>query len=255
MYCGDIGAQLKTLLNYFARNGARRCGAQENPAEYVLDMIAREDNISANWVEEWNNSPELQEVLAELTLLESSAESTDDEISTMEHLDAEFAVPLYSQLRDVALRAFQQCYRQPEYIFAMFLLGLLSGLFIGFSFWKADHTQQGFQNALFSVFLLCTIFSTLVNQVMAKFVSQRSFYEVRERPSRVYSWKVFILSQVLVEIPWQIFVGLCAWASFYFAVFGSSSDAETRGLILLVVQFYIQIWTEKMMRALLHRLM
>ncbi|KAI8649633.1 ABC transporter CDR4 [Fusarium keratoplasticum] len=240
VYFGDIGAQSKTLLNYFARNGARRCGAQENPAEYILDVVAGEDDILVNWVEQWNNSPELREVLAELTRLESSAESTDDETSTMEHLDAEFALPLHSQLRYVALRAFQQYYRQPEYIFAKLLLGLLSGLFIGFSFWKTDHTQQGFQNALFSVFLLCTIFSTLVNQVMPKFVSQRSLYEVRERPSRVYSWKVFILSQVLVEIPWQLFVGVCAWASFYFAVFGSSSDAETRGLILLfVVQFYI----------------
>lgn len=37
---------------------------------------------------------------------------------------------------------------------------------------------------------------------MPNFVIQRSLYEVRERPSKTYSWKVFILSNIIVEIPW-----------------------------------------------------
>lgn len=38
---------------------------------------------------------------------------------------------------------------------------------------------------------------------MPNFVVQRSLYEVRERPSKTYSWKVFILSNIVVEIPWS----------------------------------------------------
>lgn len=34
-------------------------------------------------------------------------------------------------------------------------------------------------------------------------VTQRSLYEVRERPSKTYSWKVFIMSNVIAEIPWS----------------------------------------------------
>jgi ABC-type multidrug transport system permease subunit len=163
--------------------------------------------------------------------------------SALEELDddnAEFAMPLHSQLYYVLGRVFQQYYRQPEYIYAKFILGIVSGLFIGFSFWKSDSTQQGFQNVLFSVFLLCTIFNTLVNQIMPKFVVQRSLYEVRERPSRIYSWKVFILSQMLVEIPFQVCLGVCAWACFYWSVIGPEQDGERRALIMLfIVQFYI----------------
>jgi ABC-type multidrug transport system permease subunit len=120
------------------------------------------------------------------------------------------------------------------------MLGIASGLFIGFSFWKADNTQQGFQNALFGIFLLATIFPTLVNQIMPKFVIQRSLYEVRERPSKVYSWTVFIMSQMLVEVPWQILLGVCAWACFYLPVFGTDATSDTMGLVLLfVIQFYM----------------
>ncbi|KAJ6436956.1 ATPase [Purpureocillium lavendulum] len=240
VYFGDIGCQSRTLLDYFVRNGARPCGDMENPAEYILEMVSGEGAPGVDWVERWKNSPELKEVLAELHSLESCAGQVDNEEPDVEDDGREFALPLYKQFRYVAVRAFQQYFRQPEYIFTKFISGIVSGLFIGFSFWRADSTQQGFQNALFSIFLLCTIFPTLVNQVMPKFVVQRSLYEVRERPSRVYSWKVFILSQILVEVSWQVLLGICAWASFFFPVFGIKGTRESQGLTLLfVIQFYM----------------
>lgn len=36
VYFGQIGNQSSVLLDYFYRNGARKCEASENPAEYVL---------------------------------------------------------------------------------------------------------------------------------------------------------------------------------------------------------------------------
>lgn len=89
---------------------------------------------------------------------------------------------------------FQQYFRQPEYVLSKYTLGLASGLFVGFFFWKPSNTQKRFQDVFFSIFLLWTVFGTMINQIMPKFAMQRSFYEVRERPSRVYSWKLFILS-------------------------------------------------------------
>jgi ATP-binding cassette subfamily G (WHITE) protein 2 (PDR) len=38
---------------------------------------------------------------------------------------------------------------------------------------------------------------------MPMWVQQRSMYEVRERPAKTFSWKVFVLSNILVEIPWS----------------------------------------------------
>ncbi|KAJ5115360.1 hypothetical protein NUU61_001119 [Penicillium alfredii] len=239
VYFGDIGDQSSTLLEFFEHNGARPCQEMENPAEYILEMVAGDACPGVDWAQVWKKSPEYQQVVAEVDRLHSPENRTDHE-SPLGDDDAEFAMPLYSQLFYVLTRVFQQYFRQPEYVFAKFLLGITSGLFIGFSFWKSDNTQQGFQDVLFSIFLLCTIFNTLVNQIMPKFVTQRSLYEVRERPSRIYSWKVFILSQVLVEIPFQICLGVCAWASFYWSVIGSEQDPERRALVMLfIVQFYI----------------
>ncbi|OQD76097.1 hypothetical protein PENDEC_c005G05946 [Penicillium decumbens] len=239
VYFGDIGEQSSTLLEYFERNGARECEDLENPAEYILDMVAGDGCPGVDWAQVWNKSPEYDEVLAEVDRLHSLRHGSTHE-PFEDDSNAEFAMPLYTQLWIVLGRCFQGYYRQPDYIYAKFILGIASGLFIGFSFWKADNSVQGFQNVLFSIFLLCTIFNTLVNQIMPRFVNQRSLYEVRERPSRIYSWKVFILSQILVEVPFQIALGVCSWASFYWSVFGTGQGAEQRGLIMLfIVQFFI----------------
>lgn len=239
VYFGDIGDQSSTLLDYFERNGARDCEEMENPAEYILEMVAGDGCPGVDWTQVWNKSPEYQEVVAEVDRLHSTRNgSTHEPFANDEN--TEFAMPLSSQLWVVLQRCFQGYFRQPDYIYAKFILGIASGLFIGFSFWKSDNTQQGFQDVLFSIFLLCTIFNTLVNQIMPRFVTQRSLYEVRERPSRIYSWKVFILSQILVEVPWQICLGICSWASFYWSVIGTEQSSERRGLIMLfIVQFYI----------------
>jgi ATP-binding cassette, subfamily G (WHITE), member 2, SNQ2 len=44
----------------------------------------------------------------------------------------------------------------------------------------------------------------LTNQLQVPFLDMRSVYEIRERPSRMYSWTAMITSQVLTEIPWNI---------------------------------------------------
>ncbi|PYH30935.1 ABC multidrug transporter [Aspergillus neoniger CBS 115656] len=238
VYFGDIGQQSQTLLNYFQSNGARRCEETENPAEYMLDIIGAgaSGKSTIDWVQTWNNSPERKELHDELDRICQKGASLPSRDETI----AEFAMPLSSQFYYVTQRVFQQYYRQPEYVLAKFVLGIVSGLFIGFSFWQSDNSQQGFQNVLFSLFLLCTIFTTLVNQIMPHFVANRALYEVRERPSKVYSWKIFIIAQFLAEIPWHIVLAVCAWASFYFAVFGADQSSDRMGLILLfVIQFYI----------------
>ncbi|GKZ33125.1 hypothetical protein AbraIFM66950_002907 [Aspergillus brasiliensis] len=242
VYFGDIGDQSRILLEYFERCGARRCGDMENPAEYILEIVAGEASESIDWVQKWNDSPERKEVLAELEHLQDPQQQPEPRAQDGDSNNSEFAMPFSSQLYHVMKRAFQQYYRQPEYVFSKYALGIACGLFIGFSFWKADNTQQGFQCALFSVFLLATVFTTLVNQITPRFVAQRALYEVRERPSRVYSWKVFILSNVFVEIPYHFVLGVCVWASFYWAVMGTGQDAERHVLALLyIVQFYLYV--------------
>lgn len=74
---------------------------------------------------------------------------------------------------------------------------------------------------------------------MPLFVTQRNLYEVRERPSKAYSWKAFLIANIIVEIPYQIVMGVLTYGSYYYAVVGVQ-DSERQGLVLLLcVQFFI----------------
>lgn len=75
---------------------------------------------------------------------------------------------------------------------------------------------------------------------MPKFVTQRSLYEVRERPSKAYSWAAFIIANIVVELPYQLFLGVVVWACYYFPVFGAEQAPDRQGLMLLfIVQFFL----------------
>src|ERR1700744_5256765 len=63
---------------------------------------------------------------------------------------------------------------------------------------------------------------------MSRFLPQRALFEIRESPSKMYSWFVFVLANILVEIPYLIFLSVVIWACWYFPVFGLHQDAATR---------------------------
>lgn len=166
VYFGNIGANSRTLLDYFEGNGARVCGDQENPAEYMIEIVNQGANAKGeDWHSVWNNSALRAQMLEELESIhrEKAAEPVRDHEEASAH--SEFAMPFMTQLGIVTYRVFQQYWRMPSYVFAKFFLGTMSGLFIGFSFFNADSSLAGMQNVIFGVFMVITIFSTLVQQV------------------------------------------------------------------------------------------
>lgn len=56
---------------------------------------------------------------------------------------------------------------------------------------------------MFSVLIFLTVFAQILEQILPVFVSQRTLYEARERPSKVYSWKAFMLANILIEMTWN----------------------------------------------------
>jgi ABC-type multidrug transport system permease subunit/ABC-type multidrug transport system ATPase subunit len=243
VYFGDIGKNSETLLSYFHRNGAPECKPEDNPAEYMLTMVGAgpTGHSTTDWHDTWKNSPEAQEVKKELEHIRNEmANRTGD--AEDPHAHAEFAMPFTTQLYYVTERVFAQYWRTPEYIWSKLLLGTISALFIGFSFFHADASQQGLQNVIFSIFMLCAILTSMVQQIMPKFVTQRSLYEVRERPSKAYSWKAFLIANVVVEIPWQILLAIMIWASYYYPIFTGAGmqSSERQGLVLLYcIQLFV----------------
>ncbi|PHH60547.1 hypothetical protein CDD81_1552 [Ophiocordyceps australis] len=236
VYFGDIGENSSTLLDYFEKNGGRKCGDEENPAEYMLEIVNQGKNDKGQeWNVVWNESPESTAVLSEMDRIHSEMQHQQPDASHShkhDHEQDEFAMPFLTQLYIVTYRVFQQYWRMPSYIFAKLSLGIAASLFIGFTFYNAKGTQAGTQTVIFSVFMITAIFSTLVQQIQPLFITQRSLYEVRERPSKAYSWRAFIIANVFVEMPWMTLTGIVVFACFYYPVVGVQSS-QRQGLVLL----------------------
>ncbi|KAH8679388.1 ABC-2 type transporter-domain-containing protein [Ilyonectria robusta] len=237
VYFGDIGSNSRTLLDYFESNGARQCDDEENPAEYMLEVVNQGTSSNGqDWHSIWLGSQEREAVMQHIEQIHADkAHSGVDQEEA--GADSEFAMPFGVQVAAVTTRALQQYWRTPSYVFAKFLLGLAAGLFIGFSFYDTKGTLAGMQNVIFAIFMVITIFSTIVQQIQPYFLTQRALYEVRERPSKAYSWKAFMIANVCVEIPYQIVTAIIIYACLVYPVVGVQSSAR-QGLVLL---FMIQL--------------
>ncbi|RDW75194.1 AtrD-1 [Coleophoma cylindrospora] len=230
VYFGEIGPSSKILTDYFARNGARPCGVDENPAEWMLEVIgaAPGSETSIDWPIVWNESPERAQVRQ--TLAEMRSQLSQKAVEQDSTASDPFAAPFGQQLSVVLIRVFEQYWRTPSYLYSKFALCLLSSLFIGFSFYNAPTSLQGLQNQMFSMFMLLTIFGNLVQQIMPHFVTQRALYEVRERPSKTYSWQVFMLSNIIVELPWNSLMAVLIFVCWYYPI-GMYRNAQVTGAL------------------------
>ncbi|GJN93621.1 hypothetical protein Rhopal_006678-T1 [Rhodotorula paludigena] len=232
IYFGEVGEESKILRSYFERNGSAKFPPGVNPAEFMLEVIgaAPGSHSDIDWHDTWTNSPERQAVREELEQLKSNPKSVDKS-SEDKWAYTEFAVPLTTQYFAVQRRVFQQYWRSPTYIYSKLVLTTL----------VAGTSQQGLQNQMFAVFLLFTVFGQLVQQIMPQFVLQRDQYEVRERPSRVYSWLIFMLSNIVVELPWNTLASAILYFCLYYPV-GFYENAEPGKLHERGALFFLLVW-------------
>lgn len=170
-YFGPLGADAKTLTSYFEARGARACGAEENPAEYILNVIADQTH---DWPVAWKTSQEYaaaRESLASMIVhqTDTTTTRTGEEKANDEDNNREFASSFKTQFLLVLNRLFQNYWRNPAYIYAKLQFALLSSLFIGFTFFLQNSSATGMQNTVFAIYMLNATFSTIANQVCVPF--------------------------------------------------------------------------------------
>jgi ATP-binding cassette subfamily G (WHITE) protein 2 (PDR) len=95
---------------------------------------------------------------------------------------------------------------------------------------------------MFGIFMLLTIFGQLVQQIMPHFVTQRALYEVRERPSKTYSWKAFMISNIAVELPWNSLMAVLIYFCWYYPIGLYKNAAETDSVTYRGFQFFLFVW-------------
>ncbi|KAI0842315.1 BcatrD protein [Hypoxylon sp. FL0890] len=216
IYFGEFGPEFRTLVRYFESHGARECSPHENPGEWMMEVTSNNSHNQLNWADTWNKSAECAAIRAECDQMKEQL----SKISTIEvsnqNIATEFATSFWYQLVVVTRRAFQHDWRSPEYLYSKSLTTFGCAFINGLSFWSSGNTSQDVQNQIFSLFLLTTIFGTHVQLIMERFYHSRVIYENRERQSRTYSWLVFLISNILVELASQTVISVIAYVSWYY---------------------------------------
>lgn len=95
--------------------------------------------------------------------------------------------------------------------------------------------------------MFTVLYTSLVEQYLPNYVEQRNLYEARERPSRTFSWFAFIVSQILVEAPWNFLAGTIAFFCFYYPIgfYRNASEADqlhVRGALFWLWSTAYYVW-------------
>ncbi|KAI0332261.1 pleiotropic drug resistance ABC transporter [Cubamyces sp. BRFM 1775] len=238
VYFGDIGQRATTLIDYFERNGARKCDDAENPAEYILDAIGAGATATTDidWYDAWKKSPECARAYEELARIHAEGRQKPPVQATLTNT---FPTTWGYQLITLLRRDAQAHWRDPTYLIAKIALNIASALLIGFTFFKAKTTIQGTQNHLFAIFMSTIISVPLSNQLQVAFINMRNIYEVRERHSRMYSWTALVTSQILVELPWNILGSSLYFLCWYWTVGFPTSRA---GFTYFMLGFWFPLY-------------
>ncbi|GAA6001439.1 uncharacterized protein JCM10292_006254 [Rhodotorula paludigena] len=220
VYFGDLGENSKTMLEYFHARTDKHCGERDNPAEYILDVIGAGASAKTDkdWSGLWNESDEAKRVQEQIDKFHDEKKNKASQADESPDSGRGYAAPMFVQFGIVLKRVFQHYNRDPTYVLAKLMLNIVAGLFIGFSFWMSPHDQTGTQNFLFAVFMAVVLSAPLSQQLQPKFLGLRTLYAARERPSRMYSWPVFVATSIIVEMPYNIVCGTIFFLCWYWTV-------------------------------------
>lgn len=248
IYFGDIGPNSSTLISYFEKHNSGPCPPEANPAEWMLHVIGAAPGSKANqdYGDVWLHSEERKAVRGEIdSLMEKFGASPNN--TSPDSDTKEFAAPLWYQFGKVAERTMRNSWRSPMYIYSKIGITVFSTIFNGFIFFKANNTIQGLQNLMFSIFMFTLVIDSLIQQYLPTYVEQRDQFEARERPSKMYSWKVFLLAQYISELPWQLLTAILGFLCWFYPIdyianfrkIGASVTNRSGYTLLFILLYYI----------------
>ncbi|EFQ32643.1 ABC-2 type transporter [Colletotrichum graminicola] len=245
VYFGDIGDNSRTMIDYLERNGAPPCPADANPAEWMLKVTTMSED-GPRWDDIWRSSKEYREVKEELKILrQQDARQLPTDAAGDGIAHQEFASSFWTQFHHVFVRTAKHFWRSPVYIWSKLTLTCLMALYIGFTF-KSDNSLQGLQNQLYAFFMCLTTVNEFSKQIMPMLIPQRALYEVRERPSRVYRWTTYLLSNIFVEMVWNTIAAVVFFFCWYYpAGFfrnTTADDVNMRGFTVFLFIWAFFLW-------------
>lgn len=201
----------------------------------MIDVVSGDLSKDRDWSEVWLQSQEREQMLRDLSQVNVEAAANAHVTEEDSH---RFAASFWSQLRVVVRRCNVQLYRDTEYVMNKFMLHIMTGLIVGFTFWKIDNSYAGLKDKVFSIFQFVFVAPGVMVQTMPKFIANRDIFEKRERKSMLYSWKVFVLGEIIAEWPYLVVCALLYWATWY-PTSGFSMAPGAAGPVFLIMVYVV----------------
>ncbi|RDW93714.1 putative ABC transporter [Aspergillus mulundensis] len=242
VYNGELGQDSSKLIEYFEKNGGKKCPPNANPAEYMLEVIGAGNPTykGQDWADVWADSENCKNLTVDIDKIIETRRNNEKERNKDD--DREYAMPIWTQIMTVTKRSFIAYWRTPEYNIGKFALHIFTGLFNTFTFWHLGNSYIDMQSRLFSVFMTLTICPPLIQQLQPRFLHFRGLYESREANSKIYNWTAFVTSAILPELPYSIIAGSIYFNCWYWGIWfprDSFSSGFTWMLLMLFELFYV----------------
>ncbi|SJM81709.1 probable protein SNQ2 [Zygosaccharomyces bailii] len=218
VYFGDIGENSSTVLSYFESNGFRPCSKSENPAEYILEAIGAgaTASVEEDWHEIWRNSEESQEVDDKIKKLIEEPSSMAFNDTQLVDKPSKYATDYFFQFKHAWLRTNVMFWRDKQYLMSKMMLQVVSGLYIGWTFFNPGESYTGLQDTTFAAFMAVIVSAPSMKQIQARALASRELFEVRESKSNMFHWSLLLFTEYLAEIPYQFVFSTMFFCGMYF---------------------------------------
>lgn len=235
VYAGELGKDSQKMIKYFETNGGPKCPSDENPAEWMLEVIGagNPDYKGQDWGDVWLKSNNYEEQSKEIATMNEKRRNVEHSKNVQD--DREYAMPLTTQTMAVVKRSFISYWRTPNYIMGKLILHIFTGLFNTFTFYKLGNANIDMQSRLFSIFMTLTISPPLIQQLQPVFLHSRSIFQSRENNAKIYSWVAWTTGAVLVEIPYAIVAGGIYFNCWWWGIAGYKMSSFASGFTFLCV--------------------
>lgn len=237
-YDGPLGDKCSTALGYFSRT-ARPCRTDENPAEYLVQVI-RENGIGAGEKSEDQSHTAHWKASKEAVTRDAQRERVIAQGAggrTLLHAESKHAVPLHAQFMTTMRRTWFYYWRDPDYFVSKLLMNIANALINGLTFLNSGNNERGAYKRIFSAFMSLIVGPPLGLQLLPRFIALRDIFTQREKSSLTYSWICFVVPAILIELPYAFVTSTAYWLLWYFPV-GYFTEPARAGYSFLMYQLF-----------------
>ncbi|KAF2636141.1 ABC transporter [Massarina eburnea CBS 473.64] len=235
VYDGPLGDKCDLAVRYFEQH-ANPYESGQNPAEYFLNAIGAgtRKEKPKDWPYLWKSS-ELNKSRAddqaEMTRCDPNSSLVFDNSTST------YSVPFHVQLSVVLKRTWLYYWRDPDYVTSKLWMSAGNALLNSLTYLQSPNTQRGAYNRVFSAFMALIVGPPIGLQVEPRFFALRDIFLHREQASLTYHWLVFVLSAIIIEIPYALISGLVYWLLWYFPV-GNFTTPSRAGYVFLMYELF-----------------